>query len=164
MAANKTIAIIGATEKNGIDIATRFAQINARLLLVTNNVEKLPEVLEMITMRKPVAEIDTAECVKDGCWEADIILLAVPHSQENEVAEMMKEVATQKIVISISDQELEDGNLQQILPYSKLVKISNILQSKEIFIAGDDEEANEEILNIFHEAGYNPVIVKESFS
>jgi predicted dinucleotide-binding enzyme len=162
MAANKTIAIIGATEKNGIDIATRFAQINARLLLVTNKMEKLPEVLEMITRRKPIAEIDTAECVKDGCWEADIILLAVEPSEENKVAEMMKEVATQKIVVSISDKELENESLQQILPHSKLVKVSNVL-SKEIFIAGEDEEANEEILNIFLEAGYYPVMVNESF-
>lgn len=158
MSVKKTIAIVGATEKSGIEITSQFAFTDYRLLLVSNNMIQLTQLLKNIRGKKPTAEIDTIECVKDGCWEADIIVLAVPASNEKEVAEMMKEVATQKMVVSISGEKNEV--LQQILPYSKLVKVSNILQSKEIFISGKDEEANEEILKIFLDAGYQPTIEK----
>jgi 8-hydroxy-5-deazaflavin:NADPH oxidoreductase len=111
-----------------------------------------------MTKNKPTAEIDTIECVKDGCWEADIIILVVASHEEKMVAEMMKEVATQKIVVSISGEENEHEELQKILPYSKLVYVSNILESKKIFISGKDKEANEEISIIFLNAGYEPVL------
>jgi predicted dinucleotide-binding enzyme len=34
--------------------------------------------------------------------------------------------------------------------------VSGILNSKKIFISGDDEEANEEVSTIFKQAGYQP--------
>ncbi|HJY21890.1 MAG TPA: hypothetical protein VJ279_03335, partial [Hanamia sp.] len=89
-------------------------------------------------------------------WEADIIILAIPFHEEEMVAEMMKEVATQKIVVSLSDDENTNGTLQQLLPYSRLVKVSGSINSKNIFISGDDEEANEEVSTIFKQAGYQP--------
>ena len=162
MSVKKTIAIVGATEKNGTEITTRFAQTDYRLLLVSNDINKLTQLSKNISENKPKAEIDSIECVKDGCWEADIIILAVPSHEEKIVAEMMKEVATQKIVVSMSCQESQNIELQHLLPYSKLVKISGISQSKDISIEGNDEEANEEISNIFQNAGYH--IIADSLS
>ena len=49
------------------------------------------------------------------------------------VAEMMKEVATQKIVVSISDDGNTNGTLQQLLPYSRLVKVSRHYKFKKDF-------------------------------
>ncbi len=163
MAAKKTIAIVGATEKAGTQIANKLAQNDYRLLLVSNNINQLTQLSKNITDKKLKAEIDAIECVKDGCWEADIIILAVPAHEEKKVAGMMKDVTTQKIVVSISNEKNATTGLQQILPYSKLVEVSNILKSKEIFISGENKEANEEILTIFQEAGYHPIIT-ENFS
>jgi 8-hydroxy-5-deazaflavin:NADPH oxidoreductase len=161
MSVKKTIAIVGATEKNGTEITTRFAQTDYRLLLVSNDISKLTQLSKNISENKPTAEIDSIECVKDGCWEADIIILAVPSHEEKIVAEMMKEVATQKIVVSISCEESQNVELRHLLPYSKLVKVSGTLQLNNISIEGDDNEANEEIVNIFHSAGYHAVIANQ---
>ncbi len=160
MAVKKTIAIVGATEKNGTEMANQFAFTDYRLLLISNDINQLTHLSNNISEKKPKAEIDSIECVKDGCWEADIIILAVPFHEQEKVAEMMKEVATQKIVVTISNEKSEKIDLQHLLPHSRLVKVLNILKAKakEIFIAGNDEEANKEILTIFKKAGYYPVI------
>ncbi|MGN6530328.1 MAG: NAD(P)-binding domain-containing protein [Ginsengibacter sp.] len=148
MAVKKTIAIVGATEKAGAQIVKRFSCTPYRLLLVSDNAEQLSRLFEDISKQNPTAEIDTVECVKDGCWEADIIILAVDRCDEKHTAEMMKEVATQKIVVALSNAELE-----QLLPYSKVVSILDI-SAGEIIISGKDVTVNEEIVKIFNQAGY----------
>jgi hypothetical protein len=162
MAQKKSIAIIGATEKNGEAIAIQLSQIEYNLLLISNDKEALDQLSEKIKVHSPKAEISLIECVKDGCWEADIIILAVPHDEEKIVAEMMKEVATQKIVVDFSNEENAGGGLSSILPYSKLVKISGDFLSKRIIINGDDEAVNEEIMEIFIQAGYHVYIPNNS--
>jgi short-subunit dehydrogenase len=152
MAVKKTIAIVGATEKAGAEIAKRFSCIPYRLLLVSNNEAQLSQLFEDISKQNPTAEIDTIECVKDGCWEADIIILAVPGCEEKHAAEIMKEVATQKIVVVLSN-----AGVEQVLPYSKVVTVSDIFASNEIFISGTDKAVNEEISQIFKQAGYQVV-------
>jgi len=149
MAVKKTIAIVGATEEVGAEIAKKFSFMPYRLLLVSNNEEQLSQLFENISKQNPTAEIDTIECVKEGCWEADIIILAVPGCEEKYAAEMMKEVATQKIVVVLSN-----AGVEQILPYSKIVMVSNISASNEIIISGNDKAVNEEISKIFNQAGY----------
>lgn len=150
MAVKKIIAIVGATEKTGAEIAKKFSCMPYRLLLVSNHEEQLSQLFQEISKQNPTAEIDTIGCVKDGCWEADIIILAVPQCEEKHIAEMMKEVATQKIVVALSNAEVE-----QVLPYSKVVTVSGILEHNEIFISGDDEAVNEEIVKIFNQGGYD---------
>ncbi|MEO8961738.1 MAG: NAD(P)-binding domain-containing protein [Ginsengibacter sp.] len=149
MVVKKTIAIIGATEIKGMEIAFRIADNGYSLLLISKNTQELSHLSESIAARNPAGEINVLECVKDGCWEADVIIVAVACSEEKLVAQMMKEVATQKIVVSISDERNLHEELQQILPYSRLVNISFYLDSKEIIINGLDDEANEEISEIF---------------
>lgn len=163
MAVKKSIAIIGATEKTGAEIASKLAKNDYRLLLVSNNEKDLTQLLNNIKRNKPIAEIDSIACIKGGCWEADIIILAVDSNDAKEIAEKMKEVATQKIVVQILSQQNGNNSLQHLLPYSKIVMVINILKSKEILITGNDEEANKEISNIFHKAGYQPII-SDSFS
>ena len=148
MGVKKTIAIVGATEKAGSEIAKRFSFIPYRLLLIDNDAEQLSQLSSEISGQHPIAEFDSVECVKDGCWEADIIILAVAASEEKPAAEKMKEVATQKIVVEILNQELE-----QLLPFSKIVKVTGI-PGNEIVICGKDEAVNEEIAEIFKQAGY----------
>ena len=162
MSVKKTIAIVGATENPGKEIANQFAFSGYRLLLVSNDINKLKQLTADIAVRKPKAEIDSIECVKDGCWEADIIILAVSYDKIKEVARLMKEVATQKIVVTILGEEGIETELKKILPHSKLVKVSGILQSKEIMVGGEDNTVNEEISLIFNEAGYHTTIENHS--
>lgn len=158
MSVRKSIAIVGATEKIGEEIATQFMNSNYSLLLISNNKDRLNYLAKKMADKKSKAEINFIECVKDGCWEADIIILAVPHDEEKKVAEIMKEVATQKIVVDISNEENACMKLQEILPYSKLVRVSGDFHLKKIIIKGDNETVNEEIREIFNQAGYHSVI------
>lgn len=155
MSAKKTIAIVGATEKSGRVIAERFSSMHYRLLLVSNDPEELNNLSEKISQKKPVAEIDTIDCVKEGCWEADIIILAIPVCEEKEVALKMKEVSTQKIVVTVCSGNDPHKDLNKILPYSKLVKVSGDLETNEIFINGEDDTVNEEITGIFNQSGFH---------
>lgn len=155
MLEKKTIAIVGATEKTGKMIAAQFSLIPHRLLLVSNDPEELNNLSENISEKTTVAEIDKIDCVKEGCWEADIIILAVPLCEEKEAAEQMKEVATQKIVVIISDGNGADKDLKKVLPHSKLVNVSVDLELKKIFISGADETVNKEIMTIFIQAGFS---------
>ncbi|MEP6626847.1 MAG: NAD(P)-binding domain-containing protein [Ginsengibacter sp.] len=160
MAIKKTIAIVGATEKNGVEITHQFAQHDYRLLLISNDPAKLDLLTKALSEENFKAEIKSISCVKDGCWEADIIVLAVPLCEEKEVAERMKEVATQKTVVLVSENTDELASLQQILPYSKLVRVSGDFQTKEISAEVQDVDADEEILNILKDAGFKISINK----
>ena len=148
---------MGATEKYGRAIANQFASMPYRLLLISHQPEKLDELTKKITEQYPGAEIESLECVKDGCWEADIIIIAVEAAEEKRVAELMKEVATQKIVVVISQNENECKELEKTLPYSKVVKAYINAETNGIFLSGKSETVNEEILNIFIQAGYSLV-------
>jgi len=164
MAVKKTIAIVGATEKEGIRIANQFACMPYRFLFISNKIIELEEITNNILEKNPHAEIEIIECVKDGCWEADIIILAVPAEQNQKVAGLIKEVATQKIVVEISDKEKDVNELRTILPYSKLVRVSGNFQLKEMVIDGEDNTVNEEIKKIFKQAGYKIDISKKILS
>lgn len=160
MAVKKTIAIVGATENEGRRIANQFACMPYRFLFISNKMIELEELTNLILEKYPEAEIENLECIKDGCWEADIIILAVPPDENQKVAGLIKEVATQKIVVEISDEEKDLNELRKILPYSKLVRVSGNFQLKEIVIKGDNEIVNEEIRTIFNGVGYKAAVSK----
>ena len=164
MAVKKTIAIVGATENEGRKIANQFACMPYRFLFISNKMIALEELTNNILERYPEAEIENLECVKDGCWEADIIILAVPSEQNQKVAGLIKEVATQKIVVEISDNDKDVNELRKILPYSKLVRVSGNFQLKEMVMSGEDNTVNEEIKKIFKQAGYKIDISKKTIT
>ncbi len=161
MAVKKTIAIVGATDKTGRAIVNQFAPMPYRLLLASNQPDELYPFTKKMAKQYPAAEIESLECVKDGCWEADIIILAVPSEEEKQVAERVKEVATQKIVVAVSEKENECRELDKILPYSKVVKAYIKAETQQIFISGKNETVNEEISKIFKQAGYQSAILNE---
>jgi NADPH-dependent F420 reductase len=182
MASSKTIAIIGASGKMGSAIARGLAKGKDRMLLFGKNEEKLSTVLNDILKTNPSADAEITECSVDACWEADIIVAAVPYAAEAEVAETVKQVATGKIVISISNplNSTYDGlltdpatsageELQKLLPHSKVVKAFNTTfaadflspvingQTVDAFVAGDDDEAVETVSELVKTVGFNPV-------
>lgn len=184
-----TIAIIGATGKMGSALAKRLAGSDYRLLLFGRNKQKLRMISKEITAMGGDSSIDSSECQVDACWEADIIIPAVPFEVEKEIAGCIKQVATQKIVISISnpfnknfdglvtDDDTSAGEIiQQLIPDSKVVKAFNTVfatevenglngQRTRVYIAGNDTEALTTVAEIAEQAGFDPVItgyIKES--
>lgn len=183
MSTKKTIAIIGASGNMGSAIAKNIAKEHYRLLLFAQQEAKVQKLANEIKKANPGADVDHVGCPFDASWEADIIIPAVPYQIEKEVAEKIRQVATQKIVISISNPLNENYNglttppttsaaeeLQNLLPDAKIVKAFNtvfagdfeqpVIEGKQadVFIAGDDEEAVQTVSELVSTAGFNPVI------
>lgn len=179
----QTIAIIGAGGNMGSAIAKSIAGGNHRLLLFDTDPEQLGSLTEKIQQAHPEADFELMSCPHESSWEADIIILAVPHGVEKELADKIRDVATQKIVVSIANPIDEDFSklttephnsaaekLQQWLPHSKVIKAFNttfaadfeqpVIDGKQVdaFIAGDDEEALQSVTEVVETAGFNPII------
>lgn len=179
----KTIAIIGATGNMGSAIAKSLANADYRLLLFAHDKEKLSKVNSEIKSINSNADVDCMGCAMEASWEADIIIAAVPYAVEKEVAEKIRQVATQKIVISITNPANEDftqvltspgtsaaEELQKLLPASKVVKAFNttyaadfaqpVIAGKQVdaFIAGDDDEALQIVKELVAKTGFNPIV------
>ena len=182
MATKKTIAIIGASGNMGSAIAKSLANAPYRILLFGKEEAKLKSLFKEIRNTNKKADTQIIGCAADASWEADIIIAAVPFGAEKEIAEKIRQVATGKIVISISNplNETYTGlvtdpgtsaaeELQKLLPHSKVIKAFNttfagdflqpVIDGKTIdaFIAGDDEEALETVSDMVRSAGFNPV-------
>lgn len=183
MKTKQTIAIIGSTGNMGSAIAKSLSKGNYRLLLKANKQDALDMLEKDIKNAHPAAEVATSLCPVEAGWEADIIILAVPYAAEAKIAAKIKEVANQKIVISMANplNEKYDGlvtapdtsaaeSLQKLLPNSKVIKAFNttfaadfanpVIDGKQAdaFIAGDDEEALQSVAELVSTAGFNPII------
>ena len=183
MKTKQTIAVIGATGNMGAAISKSLSKGNYRLLLCANNQDKVQALVQQIKSGQPSADVEALDCSVQASWEADVIIAAVPYEAEKEVAEKIKEMANQKIVISIANplNSTYDGlvtapdtsaaeELQKLLPHSKVVKAFNttfaadfstpIIDGKQVdaFIAGNDEEALQTVTELVTTAGFNPII------
>lgn len=133
----QTIAWIGGDNHQG-DILRKLAK-QYRLLWVRRKEDQQTAPFHDI----PESEVEVLECAKEGCWEADIIVLA-GDALEDELLEKIRDVATQKIVLLISsdDKDNQEEKLAQIraaLPFSKIVAAN--LHSGETWLSGDNSAA-----------------------
>jgi NADPH-dependent F420 reductase len=184
MKTKETIAIIGATGSMGSSIASNLSKDNYRLMLMGRDDEKLRVLKESLLRGNAKGIIDTDHCAREVSWEADIIILAVPYAEEKEVAGKIREVATGKVVISISNplnashsdlitsaDTSAAEELQKLLPDSKVVKAFNTTfaadftspvidgRKADAFIAANNGSAVEVVSKIVASAGFNPVMV-----
>jgi NADPH-dependent F420 reductase len=183
MQTKQTIAIIGASGNMGTAISKSLAKGNYRLLLWGNDQYKVQLLTQEIKMLHPSADVEELDCGVTASWEADIIIMAVPYGAETEVASKIKEVANQKIVISIANplNETYDGlvtapdtsaaeELQKLLPNTKVVKAFNttfaadfttpFIDGKQVdaFVAGNDAEAVQRVSELVKTVGFNPIV------
>ena len=182
MKTKQTIAIIGATGNMGAAISKSLSKGNYRLLLCAN-LGKAQMLAEEIKSINASADIEAQDCLQEASWEADIIIAAVPFEAEKEVAENIKEMTNQKIVISIanpinstytglvtSPDTSAAEELQKLLPNSKVIKAFNttfaadfstpVIDGKQLdaFIAGNDAEALQTVVELVSTAGFNPIV------
>ena len=115
-----TVAIIGASGSLGNLIVKDLSEYY-RLLLMDNDQSGLNALQSELLELNSSNEVDVLDCCKDASWEADIIVIAVPVDKQSEIAIKIKEVATQKVVISISPQIIPEPDLQSLLPHSKVI-------------------------------------------
>jgi len=183
MSTKKTIAIIGASGNMGSAIARSLAKGNYKLLLFAHHQDRVQQIINEIKNINASADVESMSCPTDASWEADIIIPAVKYDVEKSVAEKIRDVATQKIVISISNPLNESYNgllteagksaaeeLQGHLPHSKVIKAFNTIftndfaqpvideKQVDVFLAGEDEEALNTVSELVNEAGFNPII------
>jgi 8-hydroxy-5-deazaflavin:NADPH oxidoreductase len=183
MRTKQTIAVIGANRNMGSDISRSLSRGNYKLLLFANEQDQLKNLVQEIVSANPSADVEAIDCSVNASWEADIIILDIANYTEKAVAEKIREVANQKIVISLSNSLHDTDNsitivketsaaekLQHFLPNSKVVKVFNTsfahgISSKSTddnktvdLVAGNDTEALETVFGLLSIAGYNPVI------
>lgn len=175
----QTIAVIGADSDMGSVIAKSISGGNYRLLLLSKDVSNVQPVAEDIIQSSSSADVSVMDCQYNACWEADIIIIAVPYSDQEELAEKIEKVATQKIVItfvdpvnktidgSVTSREMEAAEeLQEWLPNSKVVKISgtdftqSITEGKraDMIIADGEEYVWESVSELLQAAGFIPIL------
>lgn len=184
MKTKQTIAIVGATGKMGTAIADRLSKQDYRLVLMGRNQKKLASLRRCLSGTDTPGQVVTDNCARDACWEADTIILACPYPAEREVADRIRDVATGKIVVSISNplsgkhdalvtppDTSAAEELQKLLPHSKVVKAFNTTFPSDFaapvidghrtdsFIASNDHQASEAVSEIVATAGFNPVVV-----
>ena len=138
MKIKQTIAVIGATGNMGSAISKSLSKGNYKLLLCANEQDKVQTLVQQIKLQNSSADVEAVDCSTEASWEADIIILALPYEAEKEVAEKIREMANQKIVISIANPLNSSYNglvtaadtsaaeeLQKLLPNSKVIKAFN---------------------------------------
>lgn len=162
----QTIAIVGAEGKTGSAFALGLVQLNLyRLLLLSEDESRLHKLSQQILLLSPGADIELISCLKDGCWEADLIIVDVPHASIQEVADKIREVSTQKIVLGILKNEYNNlspvsvaQEWQQLLPNAKVVIASNNPDTRETVMAGNDEESVLTMTDTIKKMGFQPIV------
>lgn len=183
MQAKQTIAVFGASGNMGSAISKCLAKGPYRLLLMSNDFEKLLKLHSDILNEFPHAEAEVIQTLIDARWKADIFILAVPYSAEAAIIPEIADLSQDKIVISITNPINKDltglhtapgtsaaEEIQKSLPKSKVVKAFNttfaadfthpVIAGKQVdsFIAGDDEESLKTVAELVKAAGFNPII------
>lgn len=162
MNTKETIAFIGDIEKTCSLFLGNLVQMDLHLLFIYKNEQQAGDMEKQLELKNTVAEIEIIPCAKEGCWEADIIAFVQPEDVQAPLVERIKEVATQKIVLCISDgkakkhafSETQIKQLRQGLPYSKIVRILIDSEEMNATIYGENKEARDTVAKLMENAGY----------
>jgi 8-hydroxy-5-deazaflavin:NADPH oxidoreductase len=184
MKTKQTIAVIGNTGKMQTTLLKGLSRGNYRLLLCSNEDGQMLSLTEEIRTANVSADVEIIQCTVNATWEADIILSTIPRIGEKEMAATIKEVACQKILVSIGEDSNNITNgavnltaikratdeLQNLLPHSKVVKVvsSSVYteatetvingNTQNAIVAGEDKEAVNTVSELLSSAGFNSII------
>lgn len=144
MAVQNTLAIIASTNEKAEEVLDKFSLKDFRILFLSENEQQFNCFNKKIQSFYPGIEVEQITCLKEGCWEADVIILSIEESETKQVAERIREVATQKLVVTFSDVENEQVhkiNFQKLLQNSKVVNVLKKPVESQIIITGTDQES-----------------------
>ncbi len=152
----KTIAILGDNKGIFPDEMQVLMKQDLRLLFVSEDEAKKLEISRQPEFRNATAEVEFLSCKRDGCWEADMIVLVDPDTSSASLVEKIKEVATQKIVLVASEGKTikDEPDLRELLPWSKIVEIKLNTAEKDFSLCSNDPEAKAEVKRLFEASGY----------
>src|SRR5690606_24615149 len=122
-----------------------------RLLIISEDISDCAKASDYISQTRSEEEVELMNCPKDGCWEADIIMLWNPSQHNTEHLLKLRSVAIQKIVLIVSKEEVI--NLPPF-PHSKIVVMIRDSETGEANITGEDLEAVESIQQLMSKTGY----------
>lgn len=152
MGTKETIAVLGLTEKVEYPFLSKLAE-HYRLLIVSDQGKDYTELIKPIDGNTSKSTIEFIDCAKDGCWEADIILLWDGFRQETKELQRLQAVATQKIILVLTVQE-ENTIPHSLFPHSKIINLFKNPITKEVQITGQDKEAIQTIADLIHKTEY----------
>lgn len=165
MSVKETIAFLGGAGEACGQLARKLAAGNYPLVLVTKEGNHFDDLSGQILDDIPEADIEVLGCEREGCWEADIIILCNATAVDTGLTEKIKEVANRKILVYFSTEEaraISVENIRQLkrsLPNIKWVQAVFYPTNNEIQMTGE-EDAVTLIENIFNRLGYRTGLLK----
>lgn len=142
----------------------RLAASYYPLVLVANESNHIETLSKRLFEQTPNADVEVLECAKEGCWEADIIVLNDILSVNDGLIEKIKAVANQKIVVYLIREEEQSPSMIEAVAQlqhrlSNTIGVQLLLNSetKEFHIVGN-KEATSIIENILNEIGFRSLI------
>ena len=152
----KTIAVIGTVEGEALILLEALARQKLRLLVVSGQQEANLQAKEHLEMAGGAAEIEFISCEREGCWEADMIMVAPATELTPSLLEKIRTVATQKPVVRISEDKTQyEESLKDLLPHARVVELKVDPQARQICLSGQDPDASAAVKRIFENTGYD---------
>ena len=184
MKTKQTIAVIGNAGKMQTSLLKGLSKGNYRLLLCLDQPDQVVKLLEDLRAFDPSSDVETIQCAVNASWEADIILSSIGRTGEKEMAASIKEVACQKLLISVAEAPVSTPDtdlnfsaiskaaeeLLRLLPNSKVVKVVDANSAtdraqteikdnrRNAIVVGEDDEAVNTVSELLSSAGFNPII------
>lgn len=151
MKTQETIAILGLMKGEATSFLEQLATTH-RLLIVLRDLNDNSKVSEYLSQNTE-HEVELINCAKDGCWEADLIILWNPLQFKEDELLRLRSVATQKIILLVTGQEHEDIE-HSIFPNSKIVKLVLNPVTMETNVHGKDVEAVSSVYQLINKIEY----------
>jgi NADPH-dependent F420 reductase len=178
MSAEKTIAVLGGTGKEGFGLALRWAHAGHRVIIGSRSAERAGETAASINTRisKPNTEgADNLAAAK----AADIVVLTVPYAAQMATLQEVKAALAGKILIDVtvplvppqvSRVQLPDGGSAVVKAQAMLgesVRVVSAFQNVsaellaeigkpvdcDVLVCGDDREARSQVIALAKDAG-----------
>jgi len=176
-ASNKTIAILGGTGKLGGGLAYRWCKAGLDVVIGSRSKQKAAEAAEAVAERVPGASV-RAMSNENAAAEADIVVLSVPFSHQDQMLEAVRDHVQAKIVIDttvalvppkvwtvqlppegcagvIAQEFLGDG--VRVVSAFQNVAASHVNSEHHIechvLVCGNDEDARQQVIDLADLAG-----------
>jgi len=168
MYTSQTIVIIGdGAVSRGI--VSGLSNGHDRVIFCEGNHEAAQQFTGSLQATHPKYEVEAVQCSFEATWEADVIILTLPCTDREKIANKIRDVATQKIVVTVNTSMKE---LHDLLPNSKIVQAFTDInveafnlpfdEKKQIscIVRGTDKEALKTVAELVKTIGFTPIIMQ----